>query len=336
MSEGTTTVGRSQGEIVSGLTEMLTAPEEQPTKDSSLQEQPELDSEELEQQQIDAESAEDSVVEEEYVEEPALEQSEDDQPIYTVKVDGEEMNVSLNELQQGYQRGATFTQRQQALAEERQKLEADRQQLPQQQNHLQQTQQEYQNVLSQLYQQMEAAHKAPDIDMAKLEQENPVQWMKLKILERDRVAEMQSIQQEQQRMQAMMHEAQQQKQAEQLSRERAIVLEKIPEWKDTTVQNEEQRKLFEYGKTLEFTDTELGGLYDHRSLIVLRKAMLYDELTGGKKMKQAKSKIGTVKGGNKELASRSLSRQQKAARNKLRQTGKVQDAAALMGQLLAD
>ena len=86
-------------------------------------------------------------------------------------------------------------------------------------------------------------------------------------------------------------------------------------------------------------ETNIGQsqwLYDHRSLIVLRKAMLYDELTGGKKMKQAKSKIGTVKGGNKELASRSLSRQQKAARNNLRQTGKVQDAAALMGQLLAD
>jgi len=42
---------------------------------------------------------------------------------YTVKVDGEESQVSLSELQDGYQRQADYTRKTQELAEERQRLQ---------------------------------------------------------------------------------------------------------------------------------------------------------------------------------------------------------------------
>ncbi len=41
---------------------------------------------------------------------------------YVVKIDGEEQQVSLNELQDGYQRQADYTRKTQELAEERQRL----------------------------------------------------------------------------------------------------------------------------------------------------------------------------------------------------------------------
>ena len=41
---------------------------------------------------------------------------------YVVKIDGEEQQVSLNELQDGYQRQADYTRKTQELAEERQSL----------------------------------------------------------------------------------------------------------------------------------------------------------------------------------------------------------------------
>jgi hypothetical protein len=52
-----------------------------------------------------------------------------DQDNFTVTVDGEEIQVSLDELRNGYMRQAKFTRSQQALAEERRQVEAQREEL---------------------------------------------------------------------------------------------------------------------------------------------------------------------------------------------------------------
>ena len=69
---------------------------------------------------------------------------------------------------------------------------------------------------------------------------------------------------------------------------------------------------------------------------MLRDAMRYNELTNGDRITAAKSKIGSVKGGNQETSRRVRSRKAKAARAKLKQTGKVDDAAALFAEILTD
>jgi len=79
--------------------------------------EPEIDEEE---EVYEAEDAE-----EEYDEEEV----EEEQPqLYTVKVDGEELEVTLDELQNGYSRTSVFTKRQQELAEQRKALEAEAEQ----------------------------------------------------------------------------------------------------------------------------------------------------------------------------------------------------------------
>ena len=69
---------------------------------------------------------------------------------------------------------------------------------------------------------------------------------------------------------------------------------------------------------------------------MLRDAMRYNELTNGDKVKEAKSKIGSVKGGNKETSRRVRSRQVKSKRAQLKKTGKVDDAAALFADILTE
>ena len=64
--------------------------------------------------------------------------------------------------------------------------------------------------------------------------------------------------------------------------------------------------------------------------------MRYNELTNGDKITAAKSKIGSVKGGNKTTARRTRSRQVKAKRAQLKKTGKVDDAAALFADILTE
>ena len=328
MSEaGTEQTGpRSMGEIEDTFSQMLTGAEEQPEEDSSEEEQTSTDS--LDTEQEDAELADDSVVDEQD-EELEDEQLDSDTQAFTVTVDGKPEEVPLDELIAGYHRYATYTKKSQQLAEQRDGFGAEQQAL-------RQTYQQYQGVLSQLHQQMEAANKPPNMDWDALERENPVQFLKLKYLEQQRAGEIQAVQVERARMQQLLAGENDKKLQERLTVEQGLVLEKIPEWADGDLQADEQRKLVEFGKAVGYSDNELNTLYDHRALVVLRDAMRYNELTNGDKVAEAKSKIGSAKGGNKTTSRRTRSRQVKAKRAKLKDTGKVDDAAALFADILAD
>ena len=326
---------RSMGEIQDELAQVLTGSDELPQEDSSQEELPSSDSLEVEQQE-DAALADDAVVDEQPADEPEGELSENDEPRYTIKTDGETAQVSLNELVAGYQRGATYTQRTQELATERQTLNEHLQNLPAQEAALSQTYQQYQGVLQQLRAQMEAANQPADMDWTALEREDPVRYLQLRELERQRAGEIQAVVAEQQRMHGLMQQDRHQKLQEHLVVQRGRILEKIPEWSDSDVQAEDQRKLMEYGQMEGYSQGELSKLYDARAVVILRKAMLYDQLTGGEKITEAKSKIGSVRGGSRETTRRTRTRNQKAQRQKLKATGKVDDAAPLLADLLAE
>ena len=330
MSESTVTnpVGsdrkrRTMDEISDSFNKMLVGePEEQP-------EPVEAEDSFEEEQEVESELTDDSDEVDEFADEEAdEEQSEGEGATYRVLVDGKEMQVPLDELLSGYQRGSSFTQKSQALADERNAFGGQQQALAQER-------QTYASVLQQLRQQMESAAQ-PNIDWDTLERQDPLQYLKLKQMERDRGEQIQAVQEEQVRMQQLLQGQQSEELEKRLSQERTMVLEKIPEWSDSDLQADEQRKLLEYGKTLGFSDEELGQIYDHRALIALRDAWRYNKLTNGEKIQTAKSKIGSAKAGNKETSRRVRSRKQKAMRQKLRDTGKVDDAAALFGELLAD
>ena len=314
---------RTMDEISNSFNQMLVGePEEQP-------EPVEAEDSFEEEQEVESELSDDLDEVDEFADEEAdEEQSEGEGATYRVLVDGKEMQIPLDELLSGYQRGSSFTQKSQALADERNAF-AD------QQTALGQERQTYASVLQQLRQQMESAAQ-PNIDWDTLERQDPLQYLKLKQMERDRGEQIQAVQEEQVRMQQLLQGQQSEELEQRLSQERTMVLEKIPEWSDSDLQADEQRKLLEYGKTLGFSDEELGQIYDHRALIALRDAWRYNQLTNGEKVQAAKSKIGSAKAGNKETSQRVRSRKQKAMRQKLKTTGKVDDAAALFGELLAD
>src|SRR6056300_580809 len=82
--------------------------------------------EESEEEVVDDESmeAQDEGDEEvEYEEEELVEEN----PTYTVKAAGEEKQVTLDELMQGYQLGADYTKKTQEVAEQRKAIEAEQQ-----------------------------------------------------------------------------------------------------------------------------------------------------------------------------------------------------------------
>ncbi len=204
---------RTMDEISDSFNQMLVGePEEQP--------EPVEAEDSLEEQEVESELSDDLDEVDEFADEEAdEEQSEGEGATYRVLVDGKEMQIPLDELLSGYQRGSSFTQKSQALSDERNAF-AD------QQTALGQERQTYASVLQQLRQQMEAAAQ-PNIDWDTLERQDPVQWLKLKQMERDRGEQIQAVQEEQVRMQQLLQGQQSQELERRLSQERTMVLERF-------------------------------------------------------------------------------------------------------------
>ena len=317
---------RTAGEIEDSLTSMLRGEyaepqEEEQHSDSELEDG-------IEEEAIEAESYEDSEEVEEVSENNQEEYSEGELSSYRVIVDGKEMDVPLDELISGYQKGSSFTQKSQALAEERKEFEATAMAI-------QQERESYSQVLAQLQEHMGSASE-PNIDWETLERENPIEWLKQKQIQQDRQAQVQAIAEEQHRMQALLQEENQSRLQHRLAAEQKMILEKIPEWSDPDVKAGEQRKLLEFGSSMGFSREELDTIYDHRAMIVLRDAWRYNQLANSKKVRSAKSKIKNVKSGGKQISQQMRGRKAKAQRAKLKQTGKVHDAASLLGALLTE
>ena len=99
------------------------------------------------------------------------EEALDEPSTYTVKVDGKDVEVTLDELRSGYSRQADYTRKSQVLAEQRQKADEE----------LAATQQERQRYISQLEQFTDTTDKKLDefksVDWIKLKEEDPMEYM---------------------------------------------------------------------------------------------------------------------------------------------------------------
>ena len=91
--------------------------EEEPTEELVNEEEIIEDDEPFEEE-LEVEEEEDS-------HEDQVEEEEEQQPqLYTIKVDGEDVEVTLDELQNGYSRQRDYTRKTQELAEQRKSFEA--------------------------------------------------------------------------------------------------------------------------------------------------------------------------------------------------------------------
>ena len=115
-------------------------------------------------------------------------------PSYTVKVDGEEFEVTLDELRNGYQRQADYTRKAQSLAEQRKAYEANLEAVNQER-------QQYGQVLENMaqYQNLELA-QYQNINWQELKENDPMEYMEKRIEFQDAKDKVVQIQQEQQRV----------------------------------------------------------------------------------------------------------------------------------------
>jgi len=314
-SESTGTVQEAANSFL-GLMDAAEAPEGQAEAQT---EQPE---EELQVSEGSDEDWQDEEPEQESESEP------DDEPTYSVKVAGEDKELTLSELKSLAQQGADYTKKTQQVAEQRKALEAESVAIDQ----ARQLRDAYAERLQAMEQLLSSPEQSENLEY--LKESDPIGYAV-------KVAEMSQQKEQLQAIQAERYRIAEQQQAEQqhalqgyIAQQAARLSEVLPEYSDPVKGEKLRSEMRVFAKDIGFTDQELSMVRDSRQVLALHKAMLYDKLQKSKPdvNKRVNEATKTIKSGNsvKPVTSDQVKKQQQ----QLKQSGKVRDAAKLFESFL--
>lgn len=258
--------------------------------------------------------------------EAEAEEEEDKPPVFTVKVDGKNVEVTLEELQKGYSREADYTRKTQQVSEERRAFQAEAELVRTER-------QQYAKLLGSLQAQLQQ-NAAPQVDMDRLYSEDPIEWVRQKELARDAEKVHAAIVSEKQRLSHIQAQEQYQSMQAHLAQQQDAMLKAIPEWANPDKAKAEKTLLIEWGQKLGFSSEELKNIFDHRAVVALRKAALYDQM-----MTKRGNIRPAVNNGPKPAKPGAAGRMDnttdsRRSQQRLAKTGRVNDAASAIEHLL--
>ena len=311
------------------LLDSMRASKEQPKE---IEEETETEDMVSEQAMDVAESVENEAVEE-LTAEDLVDDSQQEQvsepKVYTVKIDGKDTQVTEDELLSGYSRQADYTRKSQVLAEQRKKMEEE----------LAATQQERQHYLSQLEQfNTQADSKLEEfksVDWTRLKEEDPMEYA----LKRDQYRELQEnkrlVAEEQQQLAQKQQAEMQSKWNEELARQQEVMAQRLPEWNDPEKGPKLKQDIKSFALNKGFTEQEVDSLIDARSVEVLHEAAMYRNLLDAKIANKKQKVVPKMqKPGTPSTKSEVNSDKIKQNQKRLKRTGKLGDAAAVIESLL--
>ena len=333
-NNGKPTALQTDGQKATSAFESFLAPEEDTQEEAVIEEaesiEPEID--ELEEQDdlgteelVDEEDLEFDDDEEDGEEETEVEEVEE-QPVYKVTVDGNEIEVTQDELINGYSRQQDYTRKTQELANQRKTIEQQAQELAQRDA-----------IYAELLPKMEAQIKGelvnePDWDS--LYNDDPIAFVREKQIWDEKKEKLKAAEAEQQRLHQESYAKQQQLIAQQVQQGQQKLLEIIPEWKNAEVAQKEKLAIRDYGiNVLGYLPQEMDAIYDYRALLGLRNAWLNSKTVEATKKKPTQKAPARVARPGTTTRKKTVA-PAKRAKQVLAKSGKVQDAAKVFEQFL--
>lgn len=252
---------------------------------------------------------------------------EEEQPqVYSVKIDGQEQEVTLQELQQGYSRQKDYTRKTQELSQQRKDFEA-------QQAELVKKDAIYKELLPRMEQSLEG-ELSNEPDWKSLYESDPIAYVREKDVWNEKKEKFKAVQAEQQRLQQEHLTGQQAEIQKAVEVGNQRLLEAVPEWKDADVALKEKQSIAKYAMdVLGYSQDEINQVYDYRALLGLRGAWLHHQ-TGKaikkKPVEKAPARVGKPGSANKPRTATPL----KKAKQRLAKSGKLRDAARVFENLI--
>ena len=250
-------------------------------------------------------------------------------PTYTLNVKGKQVQVDLEELKNGYQKGADYTQKTQGLAEEKRAFDAEKNAVVQERQQYNQALTQFQQLMNEQYQQYN------NIDWAQLKEDDPIGYMTRKEEMRDIETRHQRAAQEQQQVTQQQQQQYARQHQELVAKEMDLLGDKMPDWKNPDKRAKLSEELKLYATNIGYTKEDLDGVTDHRSLLILNKARLYDKIqkSNPRKIKQVPR---VVKGGSNNTQARDSKTGKYQSKLNLakKRGGRTEDIAAAVFELM--
>jgi hypothetical protein len=213
-------------------------------------------------------------------EEDVADESDEETETHTIKVNGEEIAVTLAELKAGYQKDADYRQKTAELATIRKDVEADKSR--------------FDNGIKTLVQQLAVAEnlirestlELTDDQLDKLAVENPAEYVRMKRLLEKSEQKRALLSQQYAESQAVAEREYKARVEKQRQQELAELGKELPEFRKP----ETMERLTQYlkGEAFAFTDEVLNSVTDRRFIKLAEKARRYDALIAKGRDKQEK------------------------------------------------
>ncbi len=267
--------------------------------------------------------------------------ADDGQPRYTVKIDGEAQEVTLDELVRGYQRNADYTRKTMKLAEERRELAQLREQSERQRGAVEMERRQYGSELDAAIPALreQLLHHFGGIDWARLAAAEPARFAELSPqfealssqLQQAEAARL-GLKQQQRQQEADLQQARLRHRNEQWR----TLVKHLPELAQPATARREVQAMTDYLVNAGYSRDELDRLVDHRDFILARKAMLHDRMSQSSDKVEDRMRAlpkvqrpGTSTSRNDRGGERRI-----ALMNRLRRSGSTDDAARAIEELL--
>lgn len=225
-----------------------------------------INSEQVPTEEETAEAQEEQAQEQEAkpeTDQPEQETSSDDteaeEEKYKVKVDGEELEVTLDELQKGYMMEANYRNKTTALNKERDTIEAKAVEVDKQ----------LEDAKALIDADLESLDSQ---DMQELKESDPDEYIRKYEKVQSKIKKFEALQAKR----AEEHQARQEKL---IKKEREALFDAFPEWSnDQEKMASESKELMNSLTSLGFTQDELNGLTDHRMFVLAHKAQQLEKI----------------------------------------------------------
>lgn len=296
------------------------APVEEVKDEEEADEAPDTDEEDTDVEEDESEEADDS---------------EDEEPdVYTLTIGDEEVKVNLDEMKKGYLRQSDYTRKTQALADERKGIAAEKEE-----------------ATKAKAQAQEYLQFAQVMALADLEPFKDVKWDELKRSDEFEYNDKRSeyndaVDRYNKALNAI--QTYQKEQAEQqhkdlvayAAKEMELLQEKDTDFLDKESRESVTSKLKQYAQAQGFSEQELAGVYDHRTILLLKKAMLYDEIKSkGSRLKDKKvdkAPRRLVRKGETVNKAEETAKQKRSAFKQKITTGSREDIARHLASMMPD
>ena len=295
---------------------------EEPINQESESDQPEV----TDETQTETEQETSDVSETDVSQEQTEDIQKEPDSTFTVKVAGQELKVTLDELKKGYSRDADYRRKTEELSFEKKQFQSE----------ADQQRQDYSKRLSELNQilaftQQQLNSEINNVDLNKLYEEDPVEATKVERqirLKKEKMMEAANkLQQEQQRQLSSYVQEQQR-----------ILAEKMPEFNDAQKASTAKNNLRNFLNSYGFKDAEIGQIYDHRIVMLVNDALKYRNVKNVKPVSAAQaSKPGKFLSSGVKKDSNDMNFQRRKEKlGRLKKTGNVKDAASIFYDIITN